>query len=185
MSSTPSVSADLLDDAVAATIQAGAAIMDYFRDSFSVHDKSPDNPVTDADLAADKLLRQQLGRVMPSAGWLSEETVDNADRLDREWVWVVDPLDGTKEFVMGIPEFTVSVGLVKAGHPVLGVILNPARGELYYGRQGNGVAFQRQPVSASQRSELTGALVDASRSERTRGDFAPFEVLVTVRTVGS
>ncbi|HSG15430.1 MAG TPA: 3'(2'),5'-bisphosphate nucleotidase CysQ [Anaerolineae bacterium] len=164
---------------------AGNEIMSFYRDSFSVADKAPDNPVTDADLAADKLLRERLGALLPEAGWLSEETADSADRLDRKLVWVVDPLDGTKEFVMGIPEFSVSVALVEDGLPVLAVIFNPPTGEIYYANKGEGAHLNGNPVTVSQRSELAGAQVDASRSERKRGEFAPFEEIVNLRTMGS
>ena len=176
---------NLVDETSEITRAAGLEIMNYYRDSFSVADKTPDNPVTDADLAADKLLRQRLTNLLPEAGWLSEETVDTEERFQRKLVWVVDPLDGTKEFVMGIPEFTVSVALVEEGVPILGVIFNPPTGELYYARKGHGVYLNGKEVKVSQRGELTGAQVDASRSERKRGEFEQFEGIVNVRTMGS
>lgn len=159
--------------------------MGYYQDAFSVRDKSPDNPVTDADLAADKLLRQQLLTLLPDAGWLSEETADNPDRLQKRQLWVVDPLDGTKEFVMGIPEFTVSVALVEEGLPILAVIYNPPTGELFTGYKGGGVWYNGQPTAVSQRETLRGALVHASRSEIKRGEFAPFEDMFELKIVGS
>ena len=112
----------LLKDTVEITKAAGAAIMEYYKSSYTVENKSPDNPVTDADYTADTLLHQRLTARLPEAGWLSEETVDQPDRLLKERVWIVDPLDGTKEFIMGIPEFAVSVALVENGQPILGVI---------------------------------------------------------------
>ncbi|MCI0394639.1 MAG: 3'(2'),5'-bisphosphate nucleotidase CysQ, partial [Chloroflexi bacterium] len=175
----------LLNETIDITRAAGAAVMGFYRDSFSVTDKSPDNPVTDADLAADNLLKARLGALLPEAGWLSEETVDRPDRLDRTYAWVVDPLDGTKEFVMGIPEFAVSVALVEDGQPLLAVIYNPAANELYCAQRGQGVSFNGRPVGVSGQAELTGARVDASRSERKRGEFAPFEEIVQLRTMGS
>ncbi len=176
---------NLLEKTIEITQAAGEAIMGYYQDSFSVKDKAPDNPVTDADLAADTLLRQQLGALLPEAGWLSEETADSPDRLQRRQVWVVDPVDGTKEFVMGIPEFSVSVALVEAGLPQLAVILNPPTGELFHALRGQGAYLSGRPISVSARSELAGAQVDASRSERRRGEFAPFEELLELRTMGS
>ena len=122
----------LLANTIEITRAAGAVIMKYYRDSFSVADKSPDNPVTDADIAADRLLHERLMALLPEAGWLSEETVDSPERLSKEFVWVVDPLDGTKEFVMGIPEFAVSVALTENGVPELAVIFNPTTGELFH-----------------------------------------------------
>lgn len=175
----------LLNDTVDITRQAGEVIMGYFQSALAVRDKSPDNPVTIADFAADSLLKQELQRLLPVAGWLSEETVDSPDRLDRRYVWVVDPLDGTKEFVMGIPEFSISVALVENGEPLLGVILNPATGEQYSAARGLGVRLNNEPVQASSRDSLAGSTVDASRSEIKRGEFAPFEATMSIRVVGS
>jgi myo-inositol-1(or 4)-monophosphatase len=85
------------------------------------------DPVTEADRAVDAVLRQNLLR--EGEGWLSEESVDDVSRLSKKHVWVVDPLDGTREFVAGIPEFCVSIGFVEDGRPVAGGICNPATQE--------------------------------------------------------
>jgi myo-inositol-1(or 4)-monophosphatase len=175
----------LLNETIEVTRRAGAVIMGYYWDAFSVKDKAPDNPVTDADLAADALLREALPALLPEAGWLSEETVDSPERLARRYAWVVDPLDGTKEFVLGIPEFSVSVALVEEGEPVLAVILNPASGELFAGRRGGGVTLNGRVVTTSERLQLAGSRVDASRSEMNRGEFEPFAGLVKLTVVGS
>jgi myo-inositol-1(or 4)-monophosphatase len=177
---------DLLLERTISIVQlAGQAIMSYYQDSFSVRNKSPDNPVTDADIAADTLLRQQLLALLPQAGWLSEETADSPERLERKLTWVVDPIDGTKEFVMGIPEFSISVALIEDGSPQLAVVFNPPTSELYHACRGEGAHLNGLPVSVSETARLAGARVDASRSERKRGEFAPFENLVELRTMGS
>jgi myo-inositol-1(or 4)-monophosphatase len=176
---------ELLNSTIAVTRQAGAAIMTYYRDSFAVTDKTPDNPVTDADFAADNLLKKELLALLPEAGWLSEETVDNPSRLQKEYAWVVDPLDGTKEFVLGIPEFTVSVALVEQGHPILAVIFNPPTGDLFAGQRGGGVTLNGRAVSVSDRADFAGSRIDASRSEVKRGEFAPFDGRVRLQIVGS
>jgi myo-inositol-1(or 4)-monophosphatase len=159
--------------------------MSYYQDSFSVKDKAPDNPVTDADLAADNLLRERLRSLLPEAGWLSEETADSPERLPRRRVWVVDPVDGTKEFVMGLPEFSISVALVEDGLPQLAVVLNPVTDELFHAQRGQGAFLARRRVTVSARVQLAGARIDASRSERKRGEFAPFEDQLDIRTMGS
>ena len=164
---------------------AGKAIMQFYQSQYTVADKSPDNPVTDADFAADKLLHEQLLALLPEAGWLSEETADDPARLERRLVWVVDPLDGTKEFVMGIPEFSVSVGLVEDGEPVLAVIYNPPTGELFAAGRGLGVFYNGEPATVSSRDSLQRARVDASRSEVRRGEFEPFDGLFDVNVMGS
>ena len=175
----------LLNETIALTKSAADEIMRFYSSSFSVADKSPDNPVTDADLASDTLLRHGLLELLPEAGWLSEETADSPERLTKDQCWVVDPLDGTKEFVMGIPEFSVSVALVEDGVPTLAVIYNPPKEELFYASRGQGAFYNDKATTVSSTSELSGALVDASRSERKRGEFAPFEEIVQLKTIGS
>jgi len=175
----------LLKDTIEITKAAGAVIMGYFRSSYAVKDKSPDNPVTDADYAADKLLKQRLTARLPEAGWLSEETVDRPDRLMCERVWIVDPLDGTKEFIMGIPEFSVSVALVENGMPVLGVIYNPPADELFYGTRTGGIFLNGSRVRVTERTQAEGALIDASRTEWNNGELKPFEDLFQIRLRGS
>ncbi|MEA2558504.1 MAG: monophosphatase [Acidobacteriota bacterium] len=132
----------------------------------------PTDPVTEADMQVDALLRRLLPR--DGEGWLSEETTDDLSRLDRRRVWVVDPLDGTREFVEGIPEWSVSVGLVVDGEPVAGGICNPATGELILGAKGMGVTLNGQPAQVSGRERLEGATVVASRSEVKRGEWAGY-----------
>jgi myo-inositol-1(or 4)-monophosphatase len=146
--------------------------------------KSGGDPVTEADTQIDTLLKRLLPR--NGEGWLSEETLDDKTRLDNRRVWVVDPLDGTKEFVMGLPEWSISVGLVEDGEAVAGGICNPATGETILGARGHGVTLNGKPASLSQRPRLEGAEVVASRSEVTKGqwkgwDGAPY----TIRAMGS
>jgi len=131
------------------------------------------DPVTEADRAVDAVLRETLLR--DGEGWLSEETVDNPSRLKNERVWIVDPLDGTREFVQGLPEFCVSIGFVENGVPVAGGIYNPATQETFLGSVDAGVLRNGQSVRTSQRTSLDGALILASRSEVKRGEWKQFE----------
>ena len=131
------------------------------------------DPVTEADRAVDAVLRQNLLR--NGEGWLSEETADNPARLDKERVWIVDPLDGTREFVQGLPEFCVSIGLAEDGKPVAGGIYNPATQETFLGSVDTGVLYNGRPARPSQRKTLEGAVILASRSEVKRGEWKPFE----------
>ena len=135
--------------------------------------KAGHDPVTEADRAVDAVLRQNLLR--DGEGWLSEETADSPDRLDKHRVWIVDPLDGTREFVMGLPEFCVSIGFIENGKPVAGGIYNPATQETFLGAIDCGVLYNGQPAHASERTTVDGALVLASRSEVKRGEWKPFE----------
>jgi len=142
------------------------------------------DPVTEADRALDAVLRKELLR--DGEGWLSEESVDDPVRLHRSHVWVVDPLDGTREFVKGIPEFCVSIGFVEDGRPVAGGIYNPATDETFLGSIESGVTYNGKPSRPSQRKTLEGALVLASRSEVKRGEWKPFEnAAFKIRPMGS
>ena len=142
------------------------------------------DPVTEADRALDAVLRKELSRV--GEGWLSEESVDDPIRLERSNVWVVDPLDGTREFVKGIPEFCVSIGFVENGRPVAGGIYNPATDETFLGSIDSGVTYNGKPAQPSQRDTLDGALVLASRSEVNRGEWKAFEnSSMKIRPMGS
>jgi myo-inositol-1(or 4)-monophosphatase len=131
------------------------------------------DPVTEADRAVDAALRQNLLR--DGEGWLSEESVDDVSRLSKSRVWVVDPLDGTREFVQGIPEFCVSIGFVEDGRPVAGGICNPATNETFIGAIDMGVLYNGKPARPSQRTTLKGSLILASRSEVKRGEWQQFQ----------
>jgi myo-inositol-1(or 4)-monophosphatase len=135
--------------------------------------KAGRDPVTEADRAVDAVLRENLLR--DGEGWLSEETADNPSRLGKERVWIVDPLDGTREFVQGLPEFCVSIGFAENGRPAAGGIYNPATKETFLGAVDAGVFYNGQPARPSQRTTLDGTLILASRSEVKRGEWKQFE----------
>lgn len=146
--------------------------------------KAGHDPVTEADKSVDAVLRKQLLR--EGEGWLSEESADDLSRLEKKRVWIVDPLDGTREFVAGIPEFCVSVAMVEGGIPVAGGICNPATNEIFLGSLDSGVTYNGKPARASQRSSLEGALVLASRSETKRGEWRRFQKTgLNIRPTGS
>jgi myo-inositol-1(or 4)-monophosphatase len=131
------------------------------------------DPVTEADRAADAVLRKELLR--DGEGWLSEESVDDLSRLQKSRVWVVDPLDGTREFVAGIPEYCISVAMVEDGVPVAGGICNPASNEIFLGSLETGVTYNGKPARPSDRTTLPGSLILASRSEVKRGEWQQFQ----------
>jgi myo-inositol-1(or 4)-monophosphatase len=166
-------------------LQAARAIFQRFTPGeIETEYKSGHDPVTEADKAVDAALRKQLLR--DDEGWLSEESVDDFTRLQKKRVWVVDPLDGTREFVAGIPEFCVSVAMIEDGRPVAGGICNPATDELFLGSLDSGMTYQGKSVRASQRPRLEGAVILASRSETARGEWKQFEnAPFKVRPMGS
>jgi myo-inositol-1(or 4)-monophosphatase len=170
---------------IRAALEASRAVLARFTPgAIEAEYKAGHDPVTEADRALDAVLRKELLR--DGEGWLSEESVDDPIRLQRSHVWVVDPLDGTREFVEGIPEFCVSIGFVENGRPVAGGIYNPASDETFLGSIESGVTYNGKPSQPSQRNTLDGALVLASRSEVKRGEWKPFEnAAFTIRPMGS
>jgi myo-inositol-1(or 4)-monophosphatase len=171
----PEALAAALQAAQKAALLAGAAVRGFYKDSYTVKDKGEDNPLTDADLAANQILEQHLRAALPEAAWLSEETADTPERLGQPLVWIVDPLDGTKEFTLGIPEFVVSVALVVDGVARLGVLYNPIQEQLFTGiiggPNGDQATFNGQECRVSAHPELAGARVVCSRTEMKKGWF--------------
>ncbi len=163
---------------------ARAALLPYIPGQTAHRDKRAGNPVTEADLAVNEVLR----RILPTDGdgWLSEETEDDAARLGVERVWVVDPIDGTREFIDGIPEWCVSVGLLERGVPIAGGILAPSSDLVVVGGAGVGCTANGEPCRVREVQSLAGAEVLASRSEFARGEWKNFEDgPFTVRPMGS
>ncbi len=124
-------------------------------------EKVPGSPVCTADLAVDAFLRRELCALLPAAGWLSEETADHPERLARGLCWLVDPIDGTRDYIAGRTGWSVSVALVSAGKPLIGLLVAPARDETWSATAGQGAWLNGRPLVASARSMLTGARVPA------------------------
>jgi myo-inositol-1(or 4)-monophosphatase len=167
--------------------RAGAIIRECYERGVSVayKDAAQDNPVTVADTAADACIRECIRTAFPQDGWLSEETKDSHERLSRRRVWIVDPLDGTKEFVQHIPELCVCIALVEDGVPVLGVSYNPITDELFAGARGRGLTVNGAPARTSATAVLADARILASRSENSRGEWDAFKPHVHVELTGS
>jgi 3'(2'), 5'-bisphosphate nucleotidase len=127
-----------LDVAVRLSQQAGDAIMGYYQTGLAVDYKEGDEPVTDADRAADALIAAGLRAAFPGDGLLTEESADDLLRLERERVWIVDPLDGTTEFLTETGDFVVQIALTFRGQPLLGVIYQPVERRLFYAVRGRG-----------------------------------------------
>ena len=170
---TSSAYADILQR-ISAGLEAARAVFARFTPgAIETEYKIGHDPVTEADRAIDAVLRQNLLR--DGEGWLSEESADDVSRLSKSRVWVVDPLDGTREFVQGIPEFCASIGFVEDGRPVAGGICNPATNETIIGAIDCGVLYNGKPAQPSQRTTLKGSLILASRSEVKRGEWQQFQ----------
>lgn len=135
--------------------------------------KDGGDPVTDADVVLDEVLKDILLR--DDEGWLSEETKDDKSRLHKERVWIVDPLDGTREFIQGIPEWCISIAYIVNGRPEAAGICSPSAQQTFLGTRATGVTLNGQPVNVTGKQDLAGATVLASRSEVKRGEWKQFE----------
>ena len=144
---------DRLADAVR---EAGALALKTFRGQLKSWMKGKSSPVTEADIAVDALLRDRLLGIR-DAGWLSEETEDDPARLDRTEVWVVDPIDGTRAYLAGSAEWTISAALVSAGRPVVAALYAPVTHELFLSVAGCGATLNGVQIRASSGDELAGA----------------------------
>lgn len=163
---------------------AASSISPFLVGKPEVEYKSGRDPVTEADRVANRTLRDAL--LQDGEGWLSEESVDDLSRLGKERLWIVDPIDGTREFVSGIPEWCISVGFIENGRAVAGGICNPVTREFFLGTLDEGVWLNGSPVWISQCQRMEEAVVLASRTEVTEGEWdcirdAPF----MTRPVGS
>lgn len=140
--------------AIALARQAGALLLKHQQAGVEVeHKTSQEDPVTIADREASVLIMEGLKQAFPEDGLLSEEEPDNKERLKCDRVWIIDPIDGTREFTQNSPDFCVSIGLCVAGEPVLGVIYAPRTDELWSGVVGQGTEKNGQPVQSSQRQQ--------------------------------
>jgi myo-inositol-1(or 4)-monophosphatase len=152
-----------------AAIEAGILIMNYYKTDYEIRDKDYHNPVTTADHAADSRLKEILMVARPNYGWLSEETVDSPERLTKDRVWVVDPLDGTKEFIEGVPNFVVSIALVENGDPIVGVLYNPVTKETFTAAKGEGAFLNGKSIFCTAKENVSEMVILNSRSETRRG----------------
>lgn len=152
-----------LDLLVAAAIAAGEVALGHFHGDPAVWTKSGGSPVSEADLAADRLLAERLRRERPDYGWLSEETADGPDRLARRRLFVVDPIDGTRAFLAGSPWWAVSVAVVEADRPVAAVLRAPALDLTWTAVVGAGAFLDGRPVAVAAADRLEGARASAPR----------------------
>lgn len=152
----------LLIEAVRA---GGELAASYFGQDLENWMKRPGQPVSEADLAVDALLRDTLMSARPDYGWLSEESAESTGREEAERLWVVDPIDGTRAFLEGRPEYTVSVGLLENGRPVLGAVFNPQTGEFFEAVKGGGARCKGRTLHVGEAGNIENARILVSRGE--------------------
>ena len=146
--------ADDLELIAAAARTAGERAQALRRAGLTTVTKADGTPVSNGDLAVDKLLREMLGAARPDYGWLSEETADDPARLERKRLFVVDPIDGTRAYVKDKPWWVVSIGVVEDGRPIAGAIFAPDIDEAYDAVEGQGARLNGQPIQPTSRGDL-------------------------------
>ena len=142
---------------------AGDLALTTFNSALKHWTKGKDSPVSEADIAVDHLLRDRLHRIAPDAGWLSEETDDDRSRLDKRRVWVVDPIDGTRAYIAGLLDWTISAALVEDGRPVIAALFAPAENEFFSAVVAEGATCNGQRLRASDGHGLEGARISGPR----------------------
>lgn len=160
----------MLEAVSAIAREAGRIVASRCGTAFDRWEKAPGNPVCAVDLEVDGFLRERLSALDPEAGWLSEETLDVSDRIERPRLWVVDPIDGTRDFLRGRSGWAVSVALVEERVPVLGVLDAPQRGEHWTAEKGKGAWRNGERLRVSGRETLAGARVPADQLPKVDGD---------------
>ena len=154
---SPGIDRVVVRDRLAAAVrEAGALALQTFRGELKSWIKGKSSPVSEADLAVDALLRERL-LAIHDVGWLSEETEDDPARLNETDVWVVDPIDGTRAYLAGLPDWAVSAALVSDGRPVVAALYAPVTDELFLSIAGAGATLNGVPIRASTGDQLAGA----------------------------
>jgi len=143
--------------------EAGALALAKFCTPFKTWTKGESSPVSEVDIEVDGLLRERLGSFDSRYGWLSEETTDDSARLDAERVWIVDPIDGTRGFIAGKPDWTVVAALVEAGRPICAAVYVPVDDQLFMAEAGQGATLNGTPIAASSGAALEGSRVNGAK----------------------
>ena len=138
--------------------EAGALALSLFRTELKNWTKGASSPVSEADIAVNELISGRLRSATPHYGWLSEESIDDEQRLAKKRVWIVDPIDGTRGYLAGREDWCVSVALVEGTRPVLAAVFAPASDEFFFAERGQGTLLNGTPVDAT-----PGTAIDISR----------------------
>ena len=170
----------------AAVREAGQLALSLFGKPIRTWTKGPSqSPVTEADIAADDLLRERLNAIDPAVAWLSEESADDPARLNARRVWVVDPIDGTRAYMGGLPDWAVSVALIEDGRPILACLYAPALNECFAARAGAGATRNGAPIAVSDGTEVEQARIAGPRKlmERLQAIAPPFVLMPRVHSL--
>ncbi len=163
--------------------EAGAMALDYARRGMRSWTKAGASPVTEADIAVDRFLKRRLTEARPDFGWLSEETADDPSRLDRREVFIVDPIDGTRAFAAGLPDWTISLAVVRDGRPVAAALAEPVAGRTFVAARGHGATVSGRPLAALGRDRVEGAVVAGPKPMTVRAEKAGARALPKIHSL--
>ena len=169
----------------AAVHEAGALALSMFGTPLKQWTKGASSPVSEADIAVDALLRERLNAVDPAIAWLSEESVDDPVRLSARLVWIVDPIDGTRGYIGGMPDWTVSAALVEDGRPIVACLFAPVTSEFFMAMAGQGATRNGQAMRATAGTQLADIRVAGPKNflERVAKIAPAFTVIPRVHSL--
>lgn len=159
---------EVRDQLVDVVREAGRLALPKFRTPFKSWTKDKSSPVTEVDIAVNDLLRERLTAAAPDYGWLSEETVDDSARVSSRRVWIVDPIDGTRGFIAGLPDWTIVVALVEEGRPIAAAVFAPATDAMFTAAAGAGALRNGVPIAATGGGGIEGARVAGPKGTLNR-----------------
>jgi myo-inositol-1(or 4)-monophosphatase len=170
----------------AAVREAGELALSMFGKPIKTWTKGPtQSPVSEADIAADNLLRERLSAVGPDIAWLSEESADDPARLRAKRVWVVDPIDGTRAYIAGLSDWAVSAALIEGRRPVAACLYAPALGEFFMARAGTGATLNGAPIAVTKGADLQNLRIAGPKNllERLTPLLPPFTTVPRARSL--
>ena len=170
-----STGAGALAVALDAALRAGDIVKDCFHSQKEVRFKGPSDPVTNVDLAAEKAATDFLAKEYPAFGFVCEES--EPINPDAEYRWIIDPIDGTRNYVMGIPHVGVSIGLADRSGIAAGVVYDPIRGEIFTAERGAGAHLNGEPISVSAKTGLDGCLLGFDIGATDRDGLTALEIV--------
>jgi myo-inositol-1(or 4)-monophosphatase len=165
--------------------EAGALALSMFGTPLKNWIKGASSPVCEADIAVDALLRERLGGAEAGIGWLSEESVDDPARLSARSVWIVDPIDGTRGYIAGLPDWAISAALVEDGRPIAACLFAPVTDEFFLAVAGKGATRNGAAIAVSPGAELTAMRVAGPKNflERVAAIAPPFTVVPRINSL--
>lgn len=170
---------------VACVREAGLLALSMSKGPIKTWTKAGSSPVCDADIAVDRLLRERLSDIAPGIGWLSEESIDDPARLASRYVWIVDPIDGTRAYLAGLPDWGVSVALVENGRPIVACLYAPVIAEEFAAVAGKGATCNGAAITATSGASLADARIGgpARLLEKLAAVAPPFTAMPKVHSL--